>query len=474
MDKTNILKIELGGGENPYGHGFFNVDVRPLPTVDIQCDLRQLIFSDESIEEVFTTNVLEHFLLNEAIQVLKEAFRVLKVGGKITIIVPDLRQLMQDYMDKRLSFEKFNRFLYGSQEHSYNIHRSNYTFEDIKKALESIGFQDIKRQSYSLAEPYEGCPMLEVVAFKKTALGADKKENLRGENKMAYETADSCYMETEGKAGDHIERIVPHVVGQKLYVFHLKRYKFAASFLRQKNILDVGCGTGYGSFLLASEAAKVTGIDISEKAIGFAKEHYLRDNLSFHTMGWSDMPGLNSKFDGIVALEFFEHIDEHEKFLEMARTLLEKEGLLILSTPNRNRSEGSNPFHAQEFNPYELESVLNKHFKNFTLYGQFIRPEYYKLKERYFEEIPRYVARSFVPEFIRRFIPRKSKANYWKKVRQKAGKWAKEESGSPSTAAQTQINMAADLVGFNEEDILITSSKKDVWSCDFVLAVCRK
>src|SRR5258708_39818320 len=55
---------------------------------------------------------------------------------------------------------------------------------------------------------------------------------------------------------------------------HLHRYFFALQFCAGKSILDIASGEGYGSALLATVASRVTGVDISDEAIGHAKENY--------------------------------------------------------------------------------------------------------------------------------------------------------------------------------------------------------
>ena len=63
---------------------------------------------------------------------------------------------------------------------------------------------------------------------------------------------------------------------------HIERYRFARQFVSDKTVLDIACGTGYGSNLLAdSGASRVDGVDISEDVINYAISSYQADNLFF-------------------------------------------------------------------------------------------------------------------------------------------------------------------------------------------------
>ena len=69
------------------------------------------------------------------------------------------------------------------------------------------------------------------------------------------------------------ERFVPGVRGE-IWIEHWHRYHFAARLVAGKRVLDVACGEGYGTALLAESAAEVTGVDLSEAAIAHAKKAY--------------------------------------------------------------------------------------------------------------------------------------------------------------------------------------------------------
>jgi len=77
------------------------------------------------------------------------------------------------------------------------------------------------------------------------------------------------------------ERIVPDQTAPGILALHLKRYEFARPHCVAAEVLDAGCGVGYGSAYLAEVASRVVGVDVSEEAIAYARERYRRPNLEF-------------------------------------------------------------------------------------------------------------------------------------------------------------------------------------------------
>jgi ubiquinone/menaquinone biosynthesis C-methylase UbiE len=172
------------------------------------------------------------------------------------------------------------------------------------------------------------------------------------------------------------ERVVPGQVPPDLWNEHYARYAFAARLARGKRVLDIGCGTGYGSAALAEFAARVTGVDISTEAVGCARATFSRENLEFLAAPAQSLPFSDGSFDLIVAFEVIEHLDDWQSLLDEARRLLSHSGQFVVSTPNKlyyaeSRSlHGPNPYHAHEFEFYEFRDALSAIFPNVALFLQ--------------------------------------------------------------------------------------------------------
>ena len=84
-----MKKIEIGSGKNKRD-GYESCDIRDIPGIDHVCKADELPFADNSIDEIYSRHLIEHFTLKEFLKVLVEWNRVLKVGGKLHIICPNL------------------------------------------------------------------------------------------------------------------------------------------------------------------------------------------------------------------------------------------------------------------------------------------------------------------------------------------------------------------------------------------------
>ena len=168
------------------------------------------------------------------------------------------------------------------------------------------------------------------------------------------------------------ERIDPKNTPQGILSIHLKRYDFASCYCKDKNILDVACGAGYGSFYLSKTAANVTGIDISIEAVKYAKKHYKASNIEFKRMDATKIGLDSASFDIICSFETIEHLNDPDLYLLEVVRLLRPGGTYIVSTPKARKTTHNpkNPHHTIEFSMKDFDCLLRKHFRKIELYGQ--------------------------------------------------------------------------------------------------------
>lgn len=142
---------------------------------------------------------------------------------------------------------------------------------------------------------------------------------------------------------------------------HVARYQIAKQWIKEKRVLDISCGEGYGSWLLKEWGAKsVIGIDIHEQAILNAKKKFSHSKIEFICGDAHAIP-LNEQFDIIVSMETIEHLSNPKVYLSELKRLLKPHGIIIISCPNDNwywSEKESNPYHHKKytFNDFAIES----------------------------------------------------------------------------------------------------------------------
>ncbi len=162
------------------------------------------------------------------------------------------------------------------------------------------------------------------------------------------------------------ERVIPGLVEADLWNEHISRYRFASLFAAGKRVLDVGCGSGYGTALLADEAAEAMGFDISAEAIAYARENYKTPR--FFVGSASSFPVASKGFDLVLAFEVIEHISDWQTLIREAERALTGDGVFLVSTPNKvcyaetREQAGPNPFHVHEFEAIEFREALQAVF----------------------------------------------------------------------------------------------------------------
>lgn len=169
------------------------------------------------------------------------------------------------------------------------------------------------------------------------------------------------------------ERFIPTEEG-KIQLEHYHRYAVVRDLVAGKRVLDVACGEGYGSSMLAEVAVAVTGVDISSEAVLHAEATYVKPNLTYLEGSATALPFADASFEVVVSFETIEHLAGQAEMVSELRRVLRPEGILIISSPNRpvysEESGEHNEFHVKELDFAEFDALLKVQFPAVRYLGQ--------------------------------------------------------------------------------------------------------
>jgi SAM-dependent methyltransferase len=160
----------------------------------------------------------------------------------------------------------------------------------------------------------------------------------------------------------------------QIEIEHLHRYLLARDLCHGKDVLDIACGEGYGTALLAQVARRVTGIDIDRPTLAHAAAQYVRPNLRYVAGDARAIPVATASVDTVVSFETLEHFAEQDAFLLEVHRVSRTGGLLVISTPDCDVyspvGAGANAYHLRELSREEFVAVLSRRFRHVAVSAQ--------------------------------------------------------------------------------------------------------
>ena len=163
---------------------------------------------------------------------------------------------------------------------------------------------------------------------------------------------------------------------------HVARYEYVSDAARGKRVLDLACGSGYGSAILARTAARVVGVDVSPDAVAVAAVRYAGADVRFLCGDARRVPLAPEQFDLVTSFETIEHLPDGDidAYLDEVHRVLVPGGRVFVSTPDRDSyslgGATGNPFHLHEFNREEFTARIGRRFEVSAMYGQEFAPRW--------------------------------------------------------------------------------------------------
>lgn len=300
-----------------------------------------------NLSSIVSEGQLNFYTSMEADLILNQLFNALSLGGQLEVTVEDTdfhaRQWLEAEWDEdtlttssshaRLSFQGLfgaqssgNPLLENFSDQYVDTFKSGYNRKRLTFLLERAGFSHV-----NVCETDQG-----------KLVGKAVKTMFRGERQIS-----------------------PHL--KNIRKDHINRYMFAVETLLNEdvdNVLDLACGIGYGSKLVASNTgAKVMSVDIDEGAIDYAKQYYSHPNVTYLLEDAKQLDVTPGSLDAVVSFETIEHVDFDRALLTLFHRSLRPGGILIASTPNENSmpfSKARFPFHLKHYTQQELEQLLQE------------------------------------------------------------------------------------------------------------------
>lgn len=171
------------------------------------------------------------------------------------------------------------------------------------------------------------------------------------------------------------ERTLPDVPAENYWFRrHLAVYAWIAPRVAGRHVVDLACGEGYGTAILAGHAASVVGVDANPEAYAHARAKYAGGRVAIERGMIETWEG---DVDAVVFLQTIEHVQDPDAVLARLKTLVGPGGVVFVSTPNvltlapPGAARSGNPWHVHEYRPSELRLLCARHFGQVELLGLF-------------------------------------------------------------------------------------------------------
>jgi SAM-dependent methyltransferase len=267
---------------------------------------------------------------------------------------------------------------------------------------------------------------------------------------------------------DTSERLIPQRVRSRdehlLVLRHVFAYEFAKRTLADcGRVLDLGCGEGYGTALLARAVGEIVGLDVDEAAIAHAASRHAAANCRFRRHDGERLPFEDAAFDAVVSFQVIEHVSRDRMYVSEVSRVLTPGGRLVLTTPNAANRLGPggrpwNRFHVREYRAAELRDLLAEGFDDVDVLGITACPEIHEIEMARVRQSRRIVALD--PLGLARVIPSGMRPVVTRIARRIM---PRERGGEPAGDWATRYGLA---------DYDVTRDGTD--DCLDLLAVCRK
>lgn len=161
----DAIRLNLGAGHVGKAE-YLNVDARALEGIDVVADVGHLPFEKGTVAEIYSAHMLEHFPLEQLRTVLLPYWvSLLKDGGALVAVVPDMETMINEYVAGRFQFEELREVTYGSQEYEGDFHFNGFSQASIQALLSEAGLAEVAMRAFARRNGM--CYEMEVVGYRR-------------------------------------------------------------------------------------------------------------------------------------------------------------------------------------------------------------------------------------------------------------------------------------------------------------------
>lgn len=142
------MNIEFGGGSRPVKKNYKQCDIRELPKIDFCCNATEIhnLIESNSVDNIFSRHFFEHLSFAEGKKFLSVSFIILKPGGVVHLILPNMSFHIDQWISRR-DTKEFNwskAGFWGWQRHAEDFHKSGYDKNSLEQLAYYCGYNDFE------------------------------------------------------------------------------------------------------------------------------------------------------------------------------------------------------------------------------------------------------------------------------------------------------------------------------------------
>jgi len=333
-----IKKLHIGCGSNILP-GYTNID-KYNKNADVLADGIKLDYKDNSIDEIFTSHMIEHVVLKDFISMLKEWYRILKDNGHLTIRCPNHEVYIRNWLngdDKYRWGDGLNCILGKQDRGSGYLNRNMFTPKRLKHLVKKEGFYVDTCTCYPTRKGD--------IKDGDVLCKATKKESLFNYLDEGWEKP--------------LKKIKNGKRSMNWCLNHPITKELLNSNILKNKVIDIGCGVGQRAFIACkNKKCNIVGIDGSKNAIKYATENFKLPNLKFVVDDVTNMPFDSNSFDNAYMLAVIEHVQNTDLLLSEIKRIVVPKGRIFISVTENDYH--SSPDHVHSFSVDGICKVLNE------------------------------------------------------------------------------------------------------------------